>query len=86
MLGFREIVNGLHQLGVKKQYPVIAHIQPDLPKQVKGEASTLLGALLTATDNVLLPAFTTRTLVIPEWGPANNAHGIWKRTGIQPSS
>ncbi len=85
MLGFREIVNGLHQLGVKNQYPVIAHIQPDLPDKVKGGASTVLGALLTATDNVLLPAFTTRTLVIPEWGPANNGleYGSGRESNLQ---
>ena len=73
MLGFREIVNSLHQLGVTNQYPVIAHIDPDLTNKVKGGANTLVGALLTATDNVILPAFTTRTMVIPETGPANNA-------------
>ena len=73
MLGYREIVNGLQQLGVKNQYPVIAHIHSELQHKVKGGAKTILGALLTATDNIILPAFTTRTLVIPEAGPANNA-------------
>jgi aminoglycoside 3-N-acetyltransferase len=73
MLGFRELVNRLQQLGISKQYPVIAHIDPDLLKKVRGGANTLVGALLTATDNVILPAFTTRTMVIPETGPANNA-------------
>ena len=73
MLGYREIVNGLHQLGVKNQYPVIAHIHFDLPHKVKGGAKTILGALLAATDNIILPAFTTQTMIIPEAGPANNA-------------
>jgi aminoglycoside 3-N-acetyltransferase len=73
MLGFREIVNGLYQLGVKKQYPVITHIHSDLHDKVKGGAKTILGALLSATDNIILPAFTTRTMVIPEAGPSNNA-------------
>lgn len=69
MLGFRELVNSLHQLGVKNQFPVIAHINPDLPGKVKGGAKTVVGALLTATDNIILPAFTTRTMVIPEQVP-----------------
>jgi aminoglycoside 3-N-acetyltransferase len=73
MLGFRELVNSLHQLGVKNQFPVIAHINPDLPSKVKGGAKTVVGALLTATDNIILPAFTTRSMVTPETGPANNA-------------
>ena len=85
MLGFREIVNGLHRLGVKKQYPVIAHIHSDLQNNVKGGAKTMLGALLTATDNVILPAFTTRTMVIPEAGPANNAleYGRGRESNLQ---
>ena len=73
MLGFREIVKGLNNLGVKKQYPDIAHIHSDLLTKIKGGSGTLLGAILTAADNVILPAFTTRTMVIPEAGPANNA-------------
>jgi aminoglycoside 3-N-acetyltransferase len=73
MLGFREIVNRLHQLGVTNQYPVIAHVDPDLINKVKGGAKTVVGALLTATDNVILPAFTMRTMIIPETGPVNNA-------------
>ena len=85
MLGFREIVKGLNNLGVKKQYPVIAHIHSDLHNNVKGGAKTILGALLMTTDNVILPAFTTRVMVIPEAGPANNAldYGSGRESNLQ---
>jgi len=73
MLGFREIVKGLKELGVENQYPVIVHVHPALADKVKGGARTILGALLTAADNVILPAFTTRTMIIPEAGPSDNA-------------
>ena len=85
MLGFREIVKGLNNLGVKKQTPVIAHIHSDLLTETKGGSKTLLGAILTAADNVILPAFTTRTMVIPEAGPANNAldYGSGRESNLQ---
>jgi aminoglycoside 3-N-acetyltransferase len=85
MIGFREIVKGLNELGVKKQTPVIAHINSDLLTRIKGGSKTLLGAILTATDNVILPAFTTRTMVIPETGPANNAldYGSGRDSNLQ---
>ena len=85
MLGFREIVNGLKDLGVSNQYPVIAHIDPGIIKEVKGGAKTLLGGLLTAADNLVLPAFTSTTQVIPETGPENNAliYGSGSETNLQ---
>jgi aminoglycoside 3-N-acetyltransferase len=85
MLGFREIVNNLNDVGVKKQYPVIAHINPGLFAEIKGGSSTLLGAILTATDNILLPAFTTRTMIIPETGPPDNAidYGSGRESNLQ---
>lgn len=85
MLGFREIVNALNNLGTSHQYPVIAHIHPGLPKEVKGGAKTLLGALLSATDNLMLPSFTFRTQVIPASGPNDNAmeYGSHDETNFQ---
>jgi len=73
MLGFRDIVNGLKDLGVSHQYPVIAHIHPQISGEIKGGSRTLLGGLLAAADNLVLPAFTYRTQVVPETGPDNNA-------------
>jgi aminoglycoside 3-N-acetyltransferase len=84
-LGFREVVNGLKNLGVSHQYPVLAHVDPGIIKEVKGGAKTLLGALLTAADNLVLPAFTSGTQVIPETGPANNAlqYGSGSESNLQ---
>jgi aminoglycoside 3-N-acetyltransferase len=85
MHGFREIVNGLKSLGISQQYPVIATINPAIIKEVQGGTKTLLGGFLTATDNLVLPAFTTRTQVIPETGPENNAiiYGSGEETNLQ---
>lgn len=73
MIGYREIVNNLKNLGVSRQYPLIAHIHPAFPQEIKGGAKTLLGALLNVTDNLMLPSFTYRTQVIPASGPEDNA-------------
>jgi aminoglycoside 3-N-acetyltransferase len=73
MLGYREIVSSLKNLGTSHQYPVLAHIHPGILKEIKGGAKTLLGALLSATDNLMLPSFTYRTQVMPASGPTDNA-------------
>jgi aminoglycoside 3-N-acetyltransferase len=72
MLNYRDVVNGLHQLGLDRDVPVIAHMSTDLLIQVKGGASSILGSLLAVVDNALLPSFTLRTQVIPESGPEDN--------------
>jgi len=72
MINYREIVNGLRQLGLNRDIPLLVHISTDLLPQVKGGAPTVLGAILTAVDNAMLPSFTFRTQVIPESGPSEN--------------
>ena len=73
MIGYREIVNIFKQMGLTPQTTLLAHVAPHLSQQVKGGASTILGALLAVVDNAMLPAFTHSTLVIPENGPEDNA-------------
>lgn len=73
MTGFKDIVNGLKELGINQRSPVIAHINPLILNEIKGGTKTLLGALLAAADNLVLPAFTSCTQVIPETGADNNA-------------
>lgn len=73
MIGYREIVNALKRMGLMPQTALLAHVAPDLSQQVKGGARTILGAILAAVDNAMLPAFTFNTMVIPESGPEDNA-------------
>ena len=73
MVTFREITNGLHKLELDLSRPVVAHASLSAFGEVAGGASTLLGALLSTFESLIMPAFTYKTMVIPEDGPAENA-------------
>ena len=73
MIGFREIASGLRSLGLDPARPVIAHASLSAFGEVRGGAETLLGALLSSQRAVMMPAFTYKTMIVPEVGPPNNA-------------
>lgn len=73
MLGFREIGNGLNQLGLNPAKPVMVHASLSAFGEIRGGAETLLGALLSIQPAVMMPAFTYKTMLVPEEGPENNA-------------
>lgn len=72
MLSFREIDCGLRQLGLEMNKPVIVHSALSAFGELRGGADTLLGALLANFKSVMMPAFTYKTMIVPETGPDNN--------------
>lgn len=72
MLTYRDITNSLQELGLTRSTPVLAHIHTKEIEPVKGGLNTLMGALLSAIDNVMMPTFTYSTMIIPRSGPADN--------------
>jgi aminoglycoside 3-N-acetyltransferase len=72
MISYRDIATGLQDLGLNRSTPVLAHIKLANLGEVKGGLNTVMGALLTTIDNVIMPSFTFSTMVIPESGPENN--------------
>ncbi len=72
MITYREITTALEKLGLNRSTPVLAHIAPSRLGEIRGGLDTLLGALLAAIDNLMLPSFTFSTLVLPENGPSDN--------------
>ncbi len=70
---FRILVGALRDLGVERGRPVIAHASLSAFGKVNGGAETLLGALLASFGRVLMPAFTYKTMLVPEAGPPDNA-------------
>ena len=72
MLQYRDLKNALSELEIKRSDPVIVHASSSLIPQVKGGAQTLLGAILAGADNILMPSFTLKTMIIPEVGPEDN--------------
>ncbi|MDO9546538.1 MAG: AAC(3) family N-acetyltransferase [Pelolinea sp.] len=72
MISYHEITDALKSMGLQRDIPLIVHIDPSLRGSIKGGTSTLMGALLSNIDNLMLPAFTYSTMVTPEDGPENN--------------
>jgi aminoglycoside 3-N-acetyltransferase len=72
MLGFRELTSGLKSLGLDSTRPVIVHASLSAFGEVRGGAQTVLGALLAVQPALMMPAFTYKTMLVPEEGPLDN--------------
>ncbi|MBN2257741.1 MAG: AAC(3) family N-acetyltransferase [Anaerolineaceae bacterium] len=81
MISYRELEKGIMKLGLSPSHPVIIHVARDPFESIKGGVETLLGALTANTYAVVTPAFTYRTMLIPEKGPPDN--GITYGSGRQ---
>lgn len=73
MTAYHEIITGLKQLDLNPDQPVIAHASLSAFGDVRGGVESLMGALLSVANRVMMPAFTYKTMVIPEEGPPDNA-------------
>ena len=69
---FRSIRNSLKNLNLDLSKPILFHASYSSLGEVQGGPETLLGAILTISDVVLSPAFTYKTMLIPETGPEDN--------------
>jgi aminoglycoside 3-N-acetyltransferase len=63
--------SALQSLGLENK-PAIAHASLRSFGPVEGGAETVLRALLAYVSGLVMPAFTYKTMVIPEVGPPNN--------------
>ncbi len=72
-LTFHDLVAGLRSLKIDRDRPVLVHASLSAFGGVRGGGETLLGAMLSVFNRLLMPAFTYRTMVIPETGPEDNA-------------
>ena len=72
MISYHDLINAFHAVGLRRDTPVLAHFGDGAFGKVKGGVSTWMGALLSTVDNLMLPAFTFSTMVIPQSGPADN--------------
>jgi aminoglycoside 3-N-acetyltransferase len=73
MLTFRDFITGIRKLEIDRSRPVIAHASLSAFGEVHGGAETVVGALLSSFDTFIMPAFTYKTMLIPEIGPLDNA-------------
>ena len=73
LVGRDDFQAGLSGVGIPPGTPVIAHASLSAFGSIEGGAGTVVEALLEAFPTVIMPAFTYKTMVIPEVGPPNNA-------------
>ena len=73
MIAFQDIVSGLDWLGIGRSRPVIAHASLSAFGEVEGGAQTVMQAILSVFETVVMPGFTYKTMLVPEEGPAGNA-------------
>lgn len=73
MLGFRDLSSELRQLGLDSGCPVLVHASLSAFGEIRGGAETLLGAVSALASGLMMPAFTYKTMIIPEVGPPDNA-------------
>jgi aminoglycoside 3-N-acetyltransferase len=73
MLSYRDIVTGLRKLDIDRSRPVITHTSLSAFGKIHGGPDTLLAALLSSFSSVIMPAFTYKTMIIPEVGQPDNA-------------
>jgi aminoglycoside 3-N-acetyltransferase len=72
MVKYRELINALRDLGLDGSQPAIVHGSLSAFGHVQGGADTVVGALISATNGLIMPTFTYKTMVTPKFGPSNN--------------
>ena len=84
MLTYRDFVIGFRKLEIDCTRPVIAHASLSVFGKIHGGAETVLGALSSSFNKMIMPAFTYKTMITPEVGPPDNAmrYGSGKYTNL----
>jgi aminoglycoside 3-N-acetyltransferase len=72
MISYREITSAFVDLQIPYDSPVIVHGSLSSFGEVRGGAETVLGAICAMSHQVMFPAFTFKTMIIPNDGPPDN--------------
>ncbi len=82
VLTHQDFIAGFRKLNIDRTYPVIVHASLSAFGQVQGGADSIMSALLSSFDTLIMPVFTYKTMVIPETGPPDNGitYGSGKET------
>ncbi len=72
MTGEEDFSFAFQKLAIPPSSPVIVHASLSVFGEVRGGASAVLNALLNSFETLIMPAFTYKTMVVPEEGPPEN--------------
>ncbi len=86
MNSYRELIVALRQLGIDSYVPLLVHADKDWMAQIRGSVGTVLTALLSSFDSIMVTSFTSSTMVIPLEGPPENALDYGEIAGEEQGS
>jgi aminoglycoside 3-N-acetyltransferase len=69
---FRDFVTGFRKLEIDRLNPVIVHASLSAFGELHGGTDSIIGALCSSFETVVMPAFTYKTMITPEMGPPEN--------------
>ncbi len=72
MITFRDLTRALREVGLTPDSIVLAHVALDGLEPIRGGPEAVLGALLSSCQALVMPTFTTRTMIVPRTGPPDN--------------
>jgi aminoglycoside 3-N-acetyltransferase len=72
MIGFSDLASALHKLNLPPSAPVMVHASLSAFGPVEGGSQTVVEAILEVFPAVLMPAFTYKTMLVPDIGPSDN--------------
>ena len=81
MLTIEDFTSALESLELEEK-PAIAHASLKSFGKINGGAETVLRALLASVSGLIMPAFTYKTMLIPEVGPPNNGMTYGKQRDL----
>ena len=67
------MADALEELGIASDSPVIVHSSLSSFGHVEGGAQAIVATLIDHFESLIVPAFTYKTMLVPEEGPPNNA-------------
>jgi aminoglycoside 3-N-acetyltransferase len=73
MVTYRTLLLALQDLGLHPRGKIIAHASISRIGEVAGGVETFVGALLACCEGLMVPTFTPQTMVVPPFGPPDNA-------------
>jgi aminoglycoside 3-N-acetyltransferase len=72
MITYHDWISALRELKIASHLPVLVHAAHEMIYESRAGVQTVLTALMATFDDIMVPAFTHRTQVIPIEGPENN--------------
>lgn len=81
MLTLEDFNSALESLDLENK-PAIAHASLKSFGAIHGGAETVLSALLTAVNGLMMPTFTYKTMITPNVGPPNNGLDYGKQRDL----